>query len=175
MELPIKIKIKKSYKLLYQDDRIEIRKYPPCRRVVSIWRDNLWGVREQIALPMPYQVYVGVSYRSLPNVRHFSFAFGSRSNKCVYASPFGAVGQAICLDMEWHGSVPASADLAEAAARFWSTDFYIPQDYRLKQMIGVSNYQEWSKLTTDEVLKQLHYGRHSVEDLVKQLRAMYNR
>ena len=168
-----KIKIKKTYKTIYQDEFIEIRKYPPCRRTIAVNRG--YGGIDFYHLPLPYQIYIGVTSSRLLSAyggkRVFSCAFAKKSDKLVYMMPFYGPTQPICVDGHWHYTIPLNADLGEAASRFWSTAFH--KTTKIKDVFGVDTFEEWSKLSIDDVLERLHYAQHSLVDLIDKITKMY--
>ncbi len=167
-----------SYKLLYKDKNIEIRKYPPCHRTLAVINTNgISIIHHHYFVPLPYQVYVDIllppgSRISYGGVRLFCLSFAKEDDNFVYPTPFYGASQYVCIDQHWHFGVPKNAKLEEAIRRFWSTNFWEPGS-RLREVLGVDTLKEWSKLTTEDVLKRLRYSRHSIEEMVNTIKKTY--
>jgi len=144
-----------AYKLLYQDNDIEIRKYPSCRRTIMV-RDT---VTKHYFIPLPYQIYAGV--RNRYNQRLFLTAFANKEDDFIYSTPFNKMEQPICIDVDWHYVIPDRADIGEAIAKYWSTYFY--RTKLIERMLKIKDYEQWSKRKRIYV----KYGKRSLQTLIE--------
>jgi hypothetical protein len=161
-----------SYKLLYKDDTLEVRKYPPHKRTVSFQNGSQYN---SLFLPMPYMVYVGVT-SSDGRYKGICIAFAKRSNKFVYSTPFNPHGF-VCVDASYHYAVPAYRDMGDLIKRYWNTSFYVNNynfvfaniNARAGQSIWLNKWLKklWSEMTTKDVCKELVSDKMTMESYLQ--------
>ena len=162
------LSFKPSYKTLFRDNVIEVRKYPPCKKTIDT--GQRYG-RRSYFIPLPYQIYIGVlSITGQSTSRNFYISFANENDEFVYPTPWYGTDTIICMDLEWHLDIPEGADLNEAVSRFWSSYFWTPPQLKLSNMLGGDSYEEWSKLTIDEIVQRVHYGCRSTISLIDELK-----
>jgi len=128
-----------KYKTLYQDDDVEVRKYPPVNRtLLSRNHSKLIGH----FVPFPYQVYTAVRSK-ISGGRLLYTAFAKADDKFLYATPFRSVDVPVCIDMRWHVVMPDDVDMGEAVGRYLSTYFPPYIGSRLRHLLQVESYQEY--------------------------------
>ena len=155
-----------AYKLLYQDDRIEVRKYPPCCRTLLV-QENYSGKVQHYFVPLPYQVYSAVKHDNCNGYgpgRYFFTAFAKKDDRFVYCNPFRGTRLPICIDNRWHYRIPNAVDMSEAIARYWSTYFWHTD--LIGSVFQVETHADWSKLNKRQVIRRLKYSRLDLEDLI---------
>ena len=170
--------IPKGSKLLYKDDNIQVIKTPPCRRTIT-FGDTRWSVEpnKSAFVPIPYQIYTLVDskqFRHLrPNkqktIRLFFTAFAKESDDYIYTMPFYRPTEIVCLDMQWHYTIPNNATFNEIISRFWSS-FFDETEERIYKTFKVRNIKKWSELSIDEAIERLQSGQKPFNDFIKELK-----
>ena len=103
-ELFLPISFKPSYKTLFKNDVMEVRKYPPCKKTINVFDDYDYHNLKSYFVPLPHQVYITI-YRKFQKQyrrdrRIFFVSFAAEDDEFVYPTPFYSVEEAICLDLE---------------------------------------------------------------------------
>ncbi len=152
-------------------DTLEIRKYNPCRRTIQTSR---YGLRDNYYfVPLPYVVYFGIPIdnKYYGKCKAFSLAFAKADDSFFYPTPFYGAGQPVCVDAKYHFAFPEDMDLGEIITKFWTTLFMdsglSASPALLSRVLKVDSFVKWSKLTPQQVVKGLEYGKHSLEDITK--------
>ena len=154
-----------AYKVLYQDDRIEVRKYPPVNRTLLVGKSGYF-------VPFPYQVYIAALSKEGGLKRYLYTSFAKADDEFMYPTPFHPINTPVCMDMDWHYHIPNNVDMSEGIRRYWSTYFYSHSGY-LRHIFKVRTLDEWSRLTRRQVICRLKHGKRHLNKFINGFQPPY--
>jgi hypothetical protein len=138
-----------NYHELFKNDTVEVRKYNPQRRTVSIAGRNYF-------LQFPYTVF---ALRKTPDLNFLYLGFAKERDDRVYFPPLGNVQSldwCVCISLSYFYCVKPEMNLSKVIDMFWTTGFSHPETYyRRAEMSLRENFQTyhvWQRMPLKDVL-----------------------
>jgi hypothetical protein len=153
-----------NYKLLFKNDILEVRKYPPCRR--TIFREDGDGITP-FFIPLPYQVYF---VRETIYGRELYLGFAKEDDKLIYPDPWNSTLIPVCIDTNHHVYLPETMSFEEIVGKFWATTFFeAGYEFSLMQRLQVRDFADWATKSPQEIVNNLRYAERKVSQIIRSL------